>query len=50
VVALIKKLKEQGATFGDSHYWLEDAEGRILDLIFRDRKRLARGIAYKRGK
>jgi hypothetical protein len=46
----LKKLKEQGAPYGDSHYWLEDDEGRVLDLIFCKRKRLPRDIPYRDGK
>src|SRR4051812_37787092 len=34
----LKRLKEPGAAYGESHYWLEDDEGRVLDLIFRARK------------
>lgn len=46
----LKRLKERGAAYGDSHYWLEDDEGRVLDLIYTDRRRLPRGIPYARGK
>jgi len=45
----LRRLKERGAVYGDSHYWLEDDEGRVLDLIFVDRKRLPRDIRYERG-
>lgn len=46
----LKKIKEPGSKFGESHYWLEDGEGRVLDLIFTERKRLARDIPYDEGK
>lgn len=46
----LKVLREKGAVYGESHYWLEDDSGRVLDLIFRERKRLKRGIRYQDGK
>jgi hypothetical protein len=46
----LKFLKEPGAAYGDSHYWLESEDGQVLDLIFEQRKRLPRGIAYERGR
>ena len=33
----LKKLKEPGSKFGESHYWLEGDDGRVLDLVFTDR-------------
>lgn len=46
----LKRLKEPRSAYGDSHYWLEDDEGQILDLIFVERKRLPPDIAYTNGK
>ena len=46
----LKKLKEPGSKFGESHYWLEDDDGRVLDLVFTDRKRLPGDIKYAKGK
>lgn len=46
----LKRLKRPGSAYGDSHYWLEDDEGRVLDLIFEERKRLSRSIDYGAGK
>lgn len=46
----LKRVKEPGARYGESHYWLENDEGRVLDLIFRERKRLPSDIPYGEGK
>jgi hypothetical protein len=45
----LKVLRESGAAYGDSHYWLEDEDGHVLDLIFRERRKLKKGIAYDDG-
>lgn len=45
----LKRLSNPGAEYGDSHYWLEDADGRVLDLIFGRQRRLSRHIDYGSG-
>ncbi|MDQ3645291.1 MAG: hypothetical protein M3356_07290 [Actinomycetota bacterium] len=46
----LKRLKEPGSGPGESHYWLEDYEGNVLDLTFNERRRLSRSIDYGAGK
>lgn len=46
----LRGLKRAGSAYGESHYWLVDAEGRILDLVVADGERPDPSYPYDKGK